>query len=181
MASLAYFKGIQEYAPGYFRPLGVPFTFSETRHCPGIWHRRCRERCFGTFSGEGMTEDQIIRTAISHANRRGENIIVFEPATYKKYKTSIDTWIAAHPAVEFGLGLTMKNVTRGMESKHCFKLSYGVLPTPGAESVPAGKEYVFEFSKPSSAVVWRYSARIVQLLGGKKAYVEDENKFVVVM
>ena len=45
----------------------------------------------------------------------------------------------------------------------------------------AGKEYVFEFSGPISSKAVGYLSKLAKLLGGKKAYVEDQTKIVVVM
>ena len=44
-----------------------------------------------------------------------------------------------------------------------------------------GKEYVFEFSKPLTSKVNTYVSRLVKLLGGKRSYIEDRTKLVVVM
>lgn len=56
--------------------------------------------------------------------------------------------------------------------------------SPAATSTPsgsAGKEYVFQFSGPLSSKAVSYLSKLVQLLGGKRAYVEDQTKIVVVM
>lgn len=44
-----------------------------------------------------------------------------------------------------------------------------------------GKEYVFEFSKPITSKANTYISRLVKLLGGKRSYIEDQTKLVVVM
>lgn len=48
-------------------------------------------------------------------------------------------------------------------------------------SSSSGKEYVFQFSGPISSKAAGYLSKLVQLLGGKKAYIEDQTKIVVVM
>jgi hypothetical protein len=45
----------------------------------------------------------------------------------------------------------------------------------------AGKEYVFQFSGAISSKAVSYLSRLVKLLGGKRAYIEDQTKIVVVM
>lgn len=44
-----------------------------------------------------------------------------------------------------------------------------------------GKEYVFEFSKPITSKANTYISRLMKLLGGKRFYIEDQTKLVVVM
>lgn len=49
---------------------------------------------------------------------------------------------------------------------------------------PAGKELVFEFSGPIAATLQHVIGlinKIVELLGGKEAYIEDQTKLVVVL
>jgi hypothetical protein len=45
----------------------------------------------------------------------------------------------------------------------------------------AGKEYVFVFSGPLKGSIATYVNKLVKLLGGKRAYIEEESKLVVVM
>ena len=45
----------------------------------------------------------------------------------------------------------------------------------------AGKEYVFQFSGPLKGSIATYVSKLVKLLGGKRAYIEEESKLVVVM
>ena len=44
-----------------------------------------------------------------------------------------------------------------------------------------GKEIVFEFSKPISSKANTYVSKLVKMLGGKRSYIEDQTKLVVVM
>ena len=44
-----------------------------------------------------------------------------------------------------------------------------------------GKEIVFEFSKPVSSKASTYVSKLVKLLGGKRSYIENQTKLVVVM
>ena len=44
-----------------------------------------------------------------------------------------------------------------------------------------GSEYVFEFSKPLTSKVNTYVSKFVKLIGGKRSYIEDQTKLVVVM
>lgn len=49
---------------------------------------------------------------------------------------------------------------------------------------PTGKELVIEFSGPISStlpLVIGWVNKIVELLGGKEAYIEDQTKLVVVL
>lgn len=50
-----------------------------------------------------------------------------------------------------------------------------------AEMVSSGKEYVFEFSGALSSKAVTYFSTLVKLLGGKRAYLENENKRLVVV
>jgi hypothetical protein len=45
----------------------------------------------------------------------------------------------------------------------------------------AGKEYVFQFSGPLKGSIATYVSKLVKVLGGKRAYIEDQTKLVVVM
>ena len=47
--------------------------------------------------------------------------------------------------------------------------------------VSSGKEYVFEFSGALSTKAGSYFSTLVKLLGGKRAYLENENKRLVVV
>ena len=48
-------------------------------------------------------------------------------------------------------------------------------------AVSHGKEIVFEFSKPISSKASTYVSKLVKLLGGKRSYIENQTKLVVVM
>jgi hypothetical protein len=45
----------------------------------------------------------------------------------------------------------------------------------------AGKEWVFTFSGPLKGSIGTYVNKLVKLLGGKRAYIEDKTKLVVVI
>lgn len=47
-------------------------------------------------------------------------------------------------------------------------------------STSSGYEYVFQFSGPLSSSIGTYTSKLVKLLGGKRAYIEDKIKLVVV-
>lgn len=53
--------------------------------------------------------------------------------------------------------------------------------TSTTPSGSAGKEYVFQFSGPLKGSIATYVSKLVKLLGGKRAYIEEESKLVVVM
>jgi hypothetical protein len=63
------------------------------------------------------------------------------------------------------------------------KLPSGKQPvdTEPAAAAARGKEIVFEFSKPISSKASTYVSKLVKLLGGKRSYIEDQTKLVVVM
>lgn len=48
-------------------------------------------------------------------------------------------------------------------------------------STSAGKELVFQFSGPLKGSIGTYVDKLVKLLGGKSAYIEEKTKLVVVM
>jgi hypothetical protein len=50
-----------------------------------------------------------------------------------------------------------------------------------AAAATHGKEIVFEFSKPISSKANTYVSKLVKLLGGKRSYIENQTKLVVVM
>ena len=52
---------------------------------------------------------------------------------------------------------------------------------PAPVTVVSGQEYVFEFSGPIGSAAAKYISKISKLLGGKRAYIEDKNKLVVVL
>jgi len=47
--------------------------------------------------------------------------------------------------------------------------------------IVSGKEYVFEFSGPIGSAAAKYISQLSKSLGGKRAYIEDQNKLVVVL
>jgi len=52
---------------------------------------------------------------------------------------------------------------------------------PAPVTVVSGQEYVFEFSGPIGSAAAKYISKISKLLGGKRAYIEDKSKLVVVL
>ena len=50
-----------------------------------------------------------------------------------------------------------------------------------AAAATHGKEIVFEFSKPIPSKASTYVSKLVKLLGGKRSYIENQTKLVVVM
>ena len=52
---------------------------------------------------------------------------------------------------------------------------------PAPVTVVSGQEYVFEFSGPIGSAAAKYISKISKLLGGKRAYIEDASKLVVVL
>ena len=52
---------------------------------------------------------------------------------------------------------------------------------PAPVTVVSGQEYVFEFSGPIGSAAAKYISKISKLLGGKRAYIEDASKIVVVL
>lgn len=55
-----------------------------------------------------------------------------------------------------------------------------VAAAQGTTVSTSGYEYVFEFSGPLSSSIATYTSKLVKLLGGKRAYIEDKIKLVVV-
>ena len=68
-----------------------------------------------------------------------------------------------------------------------FSASMPDIPAPAPVSVAPsvapspGQEYVFEFSGPIGSAAAKYISKISKLLGGKRAYIEDASKIVVVL
>ena len=50
-----------------------------------------------------------------------------------------------------------------------------------ATAATHGKEIVFEFSRPITSKANTYVSKLVKMLGGKRSYIEDQTKLVVVM
>ncbi len=50
-----------------------------------------------------------------------------------------------------------------------------------ATAATHGKEIVFEFSKPVTSKANAYVSKLVKMLGGKRSYIENQTKLVVVM
>ena len=53
--------------------------------------------------------------------------------------------------------------------------------TTTAAKGSAGKEWVFQFSGPLKGSIGTYVNKLVKMLGGKRAYIEEETKLVVVI
>lgn len=100
----------------------------------------------------------------------GQYEYYYDRASWRAAKDSYDAWKQGKTSEQVA---TEKAAAEAAEAAEQARLK--------AEMLASGKEYVFEFSGPLSTKAVSYFSTLVKLLGGKRAYLENDNKRLVVV
>lgn len=95
----------------------------------------------------------------------------FDKASWRAAIDSYNAWKQGKTSEQIS---TQKAAAEAAEAAKQAKLKAEML-------VSSGKEYVFEFSGSLSLKAVSYFSMLVKLLGGKRAYLENNNKRLVVV